>query len=183
MRDDRQLILPLARFTTEREVEQLANEAQEQLMARGFAASNLNSLVSETFAELALNAAQHSESAIGSLGFIQFYETDHGNRFVCCVADGGIGIRSSLERNPEIRQQIFYDWDAIEFAIKERVSGTGSPYRGIGLFGIAEDMRRAGRQLIIHSGIGMLMTTEEVERSSTRTGLFPGTLAFASIPA
>jgi hypothetical protein len=182
-RSDPRVILPLARFSTEFQVEQIANDAQEHLMASEFAAPNLNSLVSETFAELALNAVQHSESEFGSLGFIQFYQTDRGSRFVCCVADGGVGIRRSLEKNPAIREQIFYDWDAIELALKERVSGTGSPTRGIGLFGIAEDMRRAGRQLIIHSGIGMLTTSEDVQRSSVRTGLFPGTLAYASIPA
>lgn len=101
---------------------------------------------------------------------------------MCAVADGGIGIRRSLERNPELKELAVYDWSAIEIALREGVSGTGSRTRGIGLYGVAEDMRKAGRQLIIHSGIGMLQTTEELETSAQRTGLFPGTLAYASIP-
>ena len=53
----------------------------------------------------------------------------------------------------------------------------------IGLFGVAEDMRQAGRQLTVHSGQGVLQITEEIETQSRRSTLFPGTLAYASIPA
>ena len=62
-----------------------------------------------------MNAVQHSESPIGALGLIQFYEFQQGRRFVCVVADGGIGIRRSLERNPELKNRVPYDWVAIEF--------------------------------------------------------------------
>jgi hypothetical protein len=62
------------------------------------------------------------------------------------------------------------------------VSGTGNPTRGIGLFGISEDMRKPGRQLIIHSGIGAFRINEELTSQVWRTVLFPGTLAYASIP-
>jgi hypothetical protein len=44
-------------------------------------------------------------------------------------------------------------------------------------------MRKTGRQLIIHSGLGMLETSEEVESESRRTTLFPGTLVYVSIPS
>lgn len=181
MRGDRQLVLPLSRFNSETEVERLANEALDSLSRTGLGAANVHPLVTEIFAELALNAVQHAQSPIGAFGFIQFYEFDYGRRFVCTVGDGGIGIRRSLEQNPLLRDRVAYDWDAIELALRERVSGTGEATRGIGLYGVAEDMKRPGRQLIIHSGIGMLETSEEVETSSRRTGLFPGTLAYASI--
>jgi len=76
-----------------------------------------------------------------------------------------------------------YDWVAIELAARERVSGSGDPTRGIGLHGVSEDMRKPGRSLIIHSGIGMMMViSPDVESSATRSTLFPGTLAFAAIP-
>ena len=181
-RPDPQLVLALTRFSTESEVEELANRALDSLSQAGLGAANLHPLVSEMFAELALNAVQHSESPVGACGLIQFYEFQHGRRFVCVVADGGIGIRRSLERNPELADQVPYDWVAIELALRERVSGTGSKTRGIGLYGVAEDMRKAGRQLIIHSGIGMVETNEELESEAKRTTLFPGTLVYASIP-
>lgn len=180
-RRDPQLVLPMTRFNEESEVEELANAALESLSRAGLGSANIYPLVSEVFAELALNAVQHSQSSIGAFGFIQFYDSELGQRFVCAVADGGIGIRRSLEQNPALRDRVPYDWVAIELALRERVSGTGVSTRGIGLYGVAEDMRRPGRRLIIHSGIGMLETSEEVESSSQRTTLFPGTLAYASI--
>ncbi len=180
-RPDPQLILPLTGFREEAQVEELANQALDALTRAGLGSANLHPLVSEVFAELALNAAEHSESEIGAFGFIQFYELQQGRRFICAVADGGIGIRRSLEENPELRDRVPYDWTAIELAVRERVSGTGANTRGIGLYGVAEDMRKAGRQLIIHSGIGMLETSEDMECRTSRTGLFPGTVAYASI--
>jgi hypothetical protein len=114
---------------------------------------------------------------------IQYYEWESGARFVCVVADGGIGIRQSLERNPQLQDRVYYDWDAIELAMQERISGTGIPTRGIGLYAIAEDMRRPGHQLLIHSGIGLVRQSEELEADARRTTLFPGTLVYATMPA
>ena len=179
---DPQIVLPLTGFREEAEVEALANQALDALTHAGLGSANLHPLVSEVFAELALNAVQHSESEMGAFGFIQFYESQQGRRFVCAVADGGIGIRRSLERNPDLRDRIRFDWVAIELALRERVSGTGLKTRGIGLYGVAEDMRKAGRQLIMHSGLGIVKTSEEMECSAERAKLFPGTVAYASIP-
>lgn len=139
--------------------------------------------MSEVSAELGRNVVEHAESPIGAFGFVQSYEFGEGQRFVCGVADGGIGIRASLERNPALRPRVPYVWAAVELAVRERVTGTGDQTRGIGLYGVAEDMRKPGRQLIPHSGIGSLMISEEMETEAKRTTLFPGTLAYASIPA
>ena len=178
-----QLVLPLTRFTSEPEVENLANHALEALQNSDLGAPNLYQVVSEIFAELALNAVQHAASPVGAFGLIQFYQGEIRRRFVCTVADGGIGIRASLERNPSLRRRVPYDWAAIKLAVKEGVSGTGSERRGIGLYGVAEDMRQADRQLIIHSGIGMLLRTGISDTPANRARvLYPGTLVSASIP-
>jgi anti-sigma regulatory factor (Ser/Thr protein kinase) len=176
-------ILPITRFSTVSEVEQIANEARDRLTAAGVGAANLYSVVAEVFAELAMNAVQHSQSQIGAVGLIQFYQSDGSERFVCAVADGGIGIRRSLESNKDLRSRATYDWTAIELALQEGVSGTGSSRRGIGLFGVAEDMAMPGRQLIVHSGIGLLRTVGGAGSDATRSSVrFPGTLVSASIP-
>ncbi|PKB64312.1 MAG: hypothetical protein BZY80_03215 [SAR202 cluster bacterium Io17-Chloro-G2] len=182
-RTDIQLVLPLTRFDTVSEVEDLANQASETLIESGLGAPNLRPLVSETFAELSMNAVQHANSQIGAYGLIQFYEYAHEQRFVCVVADGGIGIRKSLENNPDLRSRVPYDWVAIELATRERISGTGDRHRSIGLYGVAEDMRKASRSLIIHSGIGSMRIDEQMESRAQRTRLFPGSLASASIPS
>lgn len=178
-----QLILPVTQFHREADVEELANKALDNLGTAAVGAANLYPVVSEVFAELALNAVQHAESPIGAFGLLQFYQFGGGQqRFVCTVADGGIGIRRSLERNPKLEEMVPYDWTAIELAVQEGVSGTGTQTRGIGLFGIVEDMRKSGRHLIIHSGLGMLEIAGASAGSASRTTLFPGALASASIP-
>lgn len=53
----------------------------------------------------------------------------------------------------------------------------------MGLFGVAEQIRMTDRQLILHSGIGFLHITEDLQSGARRTKLFPGTLAYASIPS
>ena len=181
-REDSQLVLPLTRFDTVSDADELTNRANDALKASGMGAANLYPVVSETFGELAMNAVEHSESPIGAYGVIQFYESEFGRRFVCGVADGGIGIRRSLEKNPELRRHVPQDWQAVKLATQERISGTGGRTRGMGLTGIADDMRDTGRSLVLHSGIGSLQIIDGQERSPERTRLFPGTLVSASIP-
>lgn len=173
-----QVIIPLQRFDNVSQVEHLADEALDRLSVDKPVAGNLSAVVSNRFAELGHNAVEHAESPVGAFGMVQFYDLpDRGHQFWCVVADGGIGIRASLSRNPALRPR--YDWTAIEDALKERVSGTGSPSRGLGLFGIAEDMRAPGQEFIIHSGIGMMILQEEDNSPSAQRCrvLFPGTLA------
>jgi hypothetical protein len=93
-----------------------------------------------------------------------------------------VGVRVALTHNPHLRGRVYYDWDAIELALQERVSGTGIPTRGIGLYAISQEMRKPGHQLLIHSGIGLVRQTEELEADARRTTLFPGTLVYAAIP-
>ena len=159
------------------------NTALECLSTRGLGAVNLPPVVSENFAELAFNVVQHSESPIGGVGLVQFFDFPEGPRFTIVVADGGIGIRAALWKNAALQGRIHYDWTAIELAARERISGTGDATKGIGLFGVAEDARKGGRRLIIHSGIGVLEISEDVHQNSRRTNPFPGTLGFMSIPS
>ena len=170
------------RSSTSSQAEELTTQAIEALMESGLGAANLYSVVSETFAELAVNAVEHSESPIGAFGLIQSYDSEFGRRFVCGVADGGIGIRRSLEKNPELLDRVPYDWVAIQLAVEERISSTPRKTRGVGLFGVAQDMRSIGRSLIIHSGIGSMQISEDSRGGPRRTNRFPGTLAYASIP-
>lgn len=176
-------VLPLTRFRTTSDVTDLTNRAFDQLRAAPHTAANLSAIITELFSELALNAAQHSESPVGAYACVQFLEFATGPRFICTVADGGIGVRAHLCRNPALRARVSYDWDALELAIRERVSGTGDPHRGIGLYGVSEDVRRPNHSLLLHSGLGSLEVDENLESAARRTRLFPGTLAFLSIPA
>ena len=180
--DDQNIILPITRFETTGDAQDVTNTAFDKLQSAHLGAANLTQVVTELFGELATNAAEHSESQIGAFGCVQFRESEKGSRFICTVADGGIGVFESLCRNEALKSRVSYDWDALELAVRERVSGTGDPHRGIGLYGVSEDVRRPGGSLLLHSGIGSLEITEDLESSARRTRLFPGMLAFLSIP-
>jgi hypothetical protein len=182
-RSDPKIVLPITHFETTADATRVTNTAFDSLQSAHLGAANLTSVVTELFSELALNAAQHSESTVGSFGCVQFSDSEKGARFACTVADGGIGVSASLRRNAALRSRFSYDWDALELAVRERVSGTGDASRGIGLYGVSEDVRRPGSSLLLHSGLGSLRITEDLESAARRTRLFPGTLAFLSIPA
>lgn len=180
--DEPKIVLPITRFETTANASDVTNRAFDRLQSANLGAANLTSVVTELFSELALNAAQHGESQVGAFGCVQFFEYEKGSRFACTVADGGIGVFKSLYRNEALQSRVSYDWDALELAVRERVSGTGDPHRGIGLYGVSEDVRRPGGSLLLHSGLGSLEITEDLESSARRTRLFPGTLAFLSVP-
>ncbi len=181
---DAQTIMSIVRFSTEMEANALADDALEVLSETGIGAANLYPMISETYGELTANGVQHSESEVGAYGLIRFHDSSEiGRRFVCVVADGGIGIRRSLERNPEHRGKVSNDWEAIELALGELVTGTGSSHRGIGLFGVSEDMRLGGGSLLIHSCQGVLRLKENAESEAHAACLFPGTLASVAIHA
>ncbi|MCH7701473.1 MAG: hypothetical protein IID37_07270 [Planctomycetes bacterium] len=180
---DTKTILPITRFETTADAQDITNKTFARLQSSGLGAANLTSVVSELFSELATNAAEHSESAVGAFGCVQFFLGGGAPRFTCTVADGGIGIYESLCKNEELKSQVSYDWDALELAVRERVSGTGNPHRGLGLYGVSEDVRRKDHSLLLHSGLGSLEINENLDSSARRTRLFPGTLAFLSIPS
>ena len=180
--DSMDTILPITRFDGLGEADELTNRVESGLYNLGLGSSNIRHIVCELFSELACNAAEHSESPIGAYGFIRFSSSQRGRRFECAVADGGIGIRQSIERNPELAHS-GVEWSALELAVKELVSGTASSTRGIGLFSIFDEMHTPGRELIIHSGNGILIINKYSEIRIGRANSFPGTLVYLSIPA
>lgn len=95
-------ILPVTPFASLTEAAELTNRVEESLYRSGQGSANVHPLVCELFSELVNNAAEHSESSIGAYGFVQFYSSGRSRRFMCGVADGGIGIRQSIERNAEL---------------------------------------------------------------------------------
>ena len=184
MGDESQIILPLKRFDSLSSAEDLCEmEVVDALQSRPDVSGSLTKLLSYAFGELANNAAEHAESPIDAFAVLQFYKAARKpRRFACVVADGGLGIRKTLLRNPDLDLPAHYDWVAIDYATRERWSGTASPWKGMGLHGVADSMRKPGCGLIIHSGIGAVFINDRSESHVTRSkALFPGTLASAEI--
>ena len=176
------VLLPLTRFNTLNEAAELTNSVEESLYRSGQGSANIHPLVCELLSELLNNAAEHSESSIGAFGLVHFYSSGQDRRFICGVADGGIGIRSSIERNPAL-EHYGRDWSAIELATKELVSGTMSKTRGIGLYSVFEEMHILGRELVVHSGRGILEKGEDSQLQFVKANSFPGTMVYFSVQA
>ncbi|MBI3820300.1 MAG: hypothetical protein HY286_16535 [Planctomycetes bacterium] len=182
--DDNNILLPLSPLSSELDIETHANNTNDRLKATHPESVSVSGDLLTIFAELASNAIQHAQSEIDAYGFIQYKDFGLGPSIVCVVADGGIGIRAALSKNPKIHYtEIFYDHSSIEFALRERVSGTGDLNRGIGLSTVVEATSKRGRSLVIHSERGMVQFNDGVMKPSERSRLFPGTLVLTSIPA
>ena len=180
---DTDVLLPLTPFRNTTETEDLTNQIHLSLMESERGTASINHVIYETFSELANNAAEHSTSEIGAYGLVLLDTSEGEGKLVCGVADGGVGILTSLLRNPQHEEYGHYDWAAMERATEELVSGTLDSYRGIGLYETVEKARTRGRELIIHSGTGVIYRGEKLTTQITGSKLFPGTMVFISIPA
>lgn len=179
--DSSEVVLPLTKFDLS-SAESLTDHLHILLSTRRQGSGNVYPEVVETFSELANNASEHSESEIGSFGLVQFVSSGNDRQFLVSVADGGVGIRETLERNPRHRENYGFEWAALRRATGELVSGTLSTNRGIGLYSTFDESHRPGRELIIHSGKGIIELSGDSQAKMVQANLFPGTLVFVSMP-
>ena len=188
MGDPSTFVLPVTPFNSITEAEDLEAFIIEEMERRNLGSSNVYVDVAVAFAELANNAVEHAQSPIDAYGYVWMYEDISGrDTVVVSVADGGMGIKASLQRNPEHFENALTDCDAIEYAMQENISGTQDHLRGIGLHHITNDILPPNRDISIHSGVGFVTVagkeggaTEIVRNTEKR--LFPGTLAILVAP-
>jgi hypothetical protein len=97
------------------------------------------------------------------------------------IADGGVGVRETLSRNPDYAKFTETDNDALRHALKMGVSGTGEVGRGGGLAVVGQISARAGGSLSLRSASGRV--TYYGDRTSSRNvSDFPGTFVRVSLP-
>lgn len=149
------ILLPVTRFHSETEAISIWEQVEDQLAAQRIGPSNTWPDVDGIFAELALNAAQHSFSEAGCTATLESTVIESETVFIIGIADAGIGILSSLRRNPELTN-ITNDESAISSATQLGVSGTREQ-RGVGLHFVAERIRVYSGELLIVSGSGLLL--------------------------
>jgi len=131
------------------------------------------------FGELINNVVQHSCST----GFVcaQYYPTSE--RIRISIADGGIGIRESLRRNPAYHE-LADDGRALGLAIRRGVTGnpqTASPYHhpvnsGNGLFMLSQISRKGRGVLWLYSYSGILIALKGGPVIIRKAIPFPGTI-------
>lgn len=151
--------LPLTRFGSVEDVERLANDLE--LVAFSGPIRTHEEMYG-VFYELALNAVQHSESAVGCDAIVaQGVDAAGHVLHLLGVADCGIGIRATLIRNPDFAH-VASDADAIALATELHVTGTGDSSRGLGLDHVMNVVRIWRCNCIIISGSGYLNIVDGV---------------------
>ena len=144
-------VLPVTKFHSEGDVERIANNLE---LAPAIGPSNVQYEMSGIFYELALNAVQHSQSAVGEYAILQ-YATSSDGEFVYAVgiADCGMGIRASLRQNPNFAD-VRSDAHAISLATELHVTGTSDTRRGLGLDHVVNVAKSFAGNIAIVSGCG-----------------------------
>lgn len=104
--------------------------------------------------ELAANVAQHSESPETSCAAVRAYPGPR--RFQIAFADAGIGLKASLEKNPEFQGRVADETEAIKLAMTKGVTRNGKGNLGIGLSFLTDLSDRLGGDLWIASGTAQM---------------------------
>ena len=159
----------LGGVTDLRSARMLADQAADQLVAE-LGEHVEGSLVDARFSleELGANVVHHSERPETGFGASRGYPAN--GRFQIAFADHGIGLKASLEKNPEFQTRVSDDTEAIKLAQIKGVTGSAQEDRGVGLYFLTDLSDRLGGDLWIASGAAMLHRSgpTEARRSEFR---------------
>jgi hypothetical protein len=182
----------LVNFHTEEEIPGIINRISEILENQGYRLRERVAICS-VLSEICANAAEHGASSFGAYAAVQAYhhivsgrhgarsEERRGEEVLVAIADGGVGVRETLSRNPALAEHTTTDNDALRHALMMGVSGTGEIGRGGGLTLVAQISGRSGGSLSLRSGAGRV-TAYENRKNSRNVPDFPGTFVRVSLP-
>jgi hypothetical protein len=173
-------------FHGEEEIPGIIERISEILENQGYRLRERVAICS-TLSEVCANAAEHGVSSFGAYAAVQAYHhivsgsRRRGEEVLIAIADGGVGVRETLSRNPAYAEQTATDNDALRHALEMGVSATGEIGRGGGLALVAGIAARAGGSLSLRSGAGRV-TVYEYRKNSRNVPEFPGTFVRVSLP-
>ena len=176
----------LINFHTEQEIPGIIERISEILENQGYRLRERVAICS-TLSEVCANAAEHGVSSFGAYAAVQAYHhivsgsRRRGEEVLIAIADGGVGVRETLSRNPKYSEFTTTDNDALRHALEMGVSATGEIGRGGGLALVAGIAARAGGSLSLRSGSGRV-TVYENRKNSRNVPDFPGTFVRVSLP-
>ncbi len=176
----------LINFHTEAEIPGIIERISEILENQGYRLRERVAVCS-TLSEVCANAAEHGVSSFGAYAAVQAYHhivsgpRRRGEEVLIAIADGGVGVRETLSRNPALAEYTTTDNDAIRHALEMGVSGTGELGRGGGLALVAQIAARSGGSLSLRSGTGRI-TVYQSRKNSRNVPPFPGTFVRVSLP-
>jgi hypothetical protein len=176
----------LINFHTEPEIPGIIERIAEILENQGYRLRERVAICS-VLSEVCANAAEHGASSFGAYAAVQAYHhivsgpRRRGEEVLIAIADGGVGVRETLSRNPKYAEHTTTDNDALRLALEMGVSGTGELGRGGGLALVAQIAARSGGSLSLRSGTGRV-TVYENRKNSRNVPEFPGTFVRVSLP-
>ena len=176
----------LINFHTEAEIPGIIERISEILENQGYRLRERVAVCS-TLSEVCANAAEHGVSSFGAYAAVQAYHhivsgpRRRGEEVLIAIADGGVGVRETLSRNPALAEYTTTDNDALRHALEMGVSGTGEIGRGGGLALVAQIAARSGGSLSLRSGTGRI-TVYQNRKNSRNVPPFPGTFVRVSLP-
>lgn len=185
-RHDPGTLQELVNFHSEEEIPKIIHRISEILENQGYLLRERVAICS-TLSEICANAAEHGASSFGAYAAVQAYHhivsgsRRRGEEVIVAIADGGVGVRETLSRNPAYAEHTSTDNDAIRHALKMGVSTTGEVGRGGGLTLVAQIAAKNGGSLSIRSGSGRI-TVYEKRKNSRNVPPFPGTFVRVSLP-
>jgi hypothetical protein len=177
----------LISFHSEEEIPGIINRISEILENKEYRLRERTAICA-TLSEICANAVEHGRSPFGAYAAVQAYQhivsggrERRGEEVLVAIADGGVGVRETLSRNPEYAEHTASDNDALRHALKMGVSGTGEIGRGGGLAVVGQIAARAGGSLSLRSGSGRV--TFYGDRTNSRNvPAFLGTFVRVSLP-
>jgi hypothetical protein len=177
----------LINFHSEEEIPGIINRISEILTNKGYRLRERAGICA-TLSEICANAVEHGNSPFGAYAAVQAYQhivsggrERRGEEVLVAIADGGVGVRETLSRNPKYAGLVETDNDALRHALQMGVSGTGEIGRGGGLAVVGQISARAGGSLSLRSGSGRV--TYYGDRTKSRNvPSFPGTFVRVSLP-
>ena len=176
----------LVNFHTEEEIPEIISRISQILQNQQYLTRE-RAAICATLSEVCANAVEHSASPFGAYAAVQAYQhIVSGNRFrgeevLIAIADGGVGIRRTLARNPKNSEFVATDNDAMRHALHMGVSTSGELGRGGGLTVVAQIAARAGGSLSLRSGSGRV-TAYDGRNNSRNVPEFSGTFVRVSLP-
>ena len=175
-------IVPCLHFRSEADIERLSGEMYLKFDSTLSGYSSLSDGCYEIFIESTLNVLHHAESN-GGFVLAQKYTYDSGPAIEIAVADSGIGIRNSLNKNSELAG-IDSDGSAIRKAMEEGVTSAGHSHRGYGLAHLTHNVQlEQSRRMVIRSGNGIITFSGDGEIREEDTAVeYRGTVVNVTIP-
>ena len=176
----------LVSFHSEEEIPGIINRISEILENKDYRLRE-RAAICATLSEICSNAVEHGHSPFGAYAAVQAYQhivsggRGRGEEVIVAIADGGVGVRETLSKNPKYAEFTTTDNDALRHALKMGVSGTGEIGRGGGLAVVGQIAARAGGSLSLRSGSGRV--TFYGDRTNSRNvPQFPGAFVRVSLP-